>query len=203
MARCSAVINSSTGFSHVLIIGSGEAGPPSLPSRPPPPPSLCHVDALCRSGWSGVCRDAAAGGLHRPHRHVHHGQAPPVRQTQTEQGLYAETQTKQRARRHGNGAQRERRTTSFPISNLDGGIDRLLAGARTHRSFAPFVLRCSNLLPSVFREHSRAAEAALRRLPAGPRHRADHRERGEAPFFSAALFSFTSLRGLEGQNRNQ
>lgn len=26
MARCSAVINSSTGFSHVLIIGSGEPG---------------------------------------------------------------------------------------------------------------------------------------------------------------------------------
>lgn len=27
MARCSAVISSSTGFSHVLIIGSGEPGP--------------------------------------------------------------------------------------------------------------------------------------------------------------------------------
>lgn len=35
MARCSAVINSSTGFSHVLIIGSGQAAPPtpSLPSH--------------------------------------------------------------------------------------------------------------------------------------------------------------------------
>lgn len=64
MARCSAVINSSTGFSHVLIIGSGQAAPPNPSVSPLSSPPLRHVDALCRSGGSGVCRDAAARGLH-------------------------------------------------------------------------------------------------------------------------------------------
>lgn len=102
MARCSAVINSSTGFSHVLIIGSGQCV--FVPSLFPTTQKttriqfyvidfsemalnssiLLHVillfygERLCRSGRSGVCRDTEAGGLHRPHRHVHHGQTSSI-----------------------------------------------------------------------------------------------------------------------------
>lgn len=38
---------------------------------------LCN-ERLCRSCRSCMCRDAEARGLHRPHRHVHHGQTSSV-----------------------------------------------------------------------------------------------------------------------------
>ncbi len=48
MARCSAVINSSTGFSHVLIIGSGQCVcvPPSLFTTTQTKIQLCLIDFL-------------------------------------------------------------------------------------------------------------------------------------------------------------
>lgn len=92
MARCSAVINSSTGFSHVLIIGSGLCfSPPSLLSSLQTTImqlhwisffssviSLLQVERPHRSSGSGVCRDAEARGLYRSHRHVHHGQTSSI-----------------------------------------------------------------------------------------------------------------------------
>lgn len=88
MARCSAVINSSTGFSHVLIIGSGQCVFVSLSlfshySNDKDPVFfnvifLFYGEPLCRSSRSGVCRDTEARGLHWSHRHVHYGQTSSI-----------------------------------------------------------------------------------------------------------------------------
>ncbi|TWW60372.1 Apoptosis-inducing factor 3 [Takifugu flavidus] len=63
MARCSAVINSSTGFSHVLIIGSVRPVPPPPPPPPPPrfrlasPPPLYATWTLCAGPAGLVCAE--------------------------------------------------------------------------------------------------------------------------------------------------
>lgn len=72
MARCAAVINSSTGFSHVVIVGSGQCVKfftSQITKIYPHSIDRLHsvvflIKRLCRSSRSGVCRDTEARGLH-------------------------------------------------------------------------------------------------------------------------------------------
>lgn len=193
MARCSAVINSSTGFSHVLIIGSGEAGPPSLPFRffPPPlyatwtlsagPAGLVCAETLRQEGFTDrivMCTMDRHPPYDRPKLSKVCTQRPKLNRESAVMATVHKGSVEQR---------------QFPVVTL---MTASTGCSLAPRRIIPSVrLRCTNLLPSVFREHSRAAETALRRLPAGPRHRAGHGERGESPFFQHLLHLPQRVRG--------